>query len=444
MILGNLAEDRLIDAGADVSRIRQASILIKVGDVPTDELLYHPLWPLIRGFRAVGFPRLFLRGAIEYFDALATHDLEDCVDQEPGIWLDAGMARHVPHVDAIVDLSNDGASQSICTKLASDRKCSALLLHWGDAWCAVQSQTGSLDDVPPSCAGTPCSAISRIVAGLALQETMIVLDAIPQAAPLDGSAVYDARKGDPSRSKVVYCWAPSSVRDAIIDVVGAGGSGVHFLESFVPLLGMGCTVHLFDFDHVAEENLSSQIAYSEEDVGQSKAEVMAQSLTRYSLADVNLQAFPIRYEERPDDLAPPHARVLCPDNFAVRYFTNNSALSDGVPLAEAGSSPLAAQQRTFMPGRTACLEHRIRDLGAKAKMERRSMSCSRSSAPTLPGTNAIVGGMLAMETLSALKPEVYGFPSRATLTYDCRFPARFGLVDEKPPCAHSAAAGFSG
>jgi molybdopterin/thiamine biosynthesis adenylyltransferase len=119
----------------------------------------------------------------------------------------------------------------------------------------------------------------------------------------------------------------------------------------------------------------------------------------------------------------------------VRYFANNLSISDGVPLIEAGSSPLAAQQRTYYPGATSCLEHRINNLTKKVAEEKQPAGCSANR--TLPGTNMIIGGILAIETLKALNPNRFDFPSKGTITYDARAPQRFGVMDIKQPCKHS-------
>jgi molybdopterin/thiamine biosynthesis adenylyltransferase len=144
----------------------------------------------------------------------------------------------------------------------------------------------------------------------------------------------------------------------------------------------------------------------------------------------------MRHEERPSTFSRPSLRVACPDTFAARKRLNDCSLADGVPLVEGGSSPLAAQQRTYLPGRTACLEHRIPRLSERAASERDRASCAAEQAFTLPGTNMICAGILATETLRALQPEDYGWPSTGTIVYDARFPERFGLVEMRPACIH--------
>ena len=122
----------------------------------------------------------------------------------------------------------------------------------------------------------------------------------------------------------------------------------------------------------------------------------------------------------------------------MRKYANDLALADGVPLVDAGSSPLAAQVRTYYPGRTPCLKHRVYALAEKARNEYDASSCAQMREATLPGTNMICGGMLAAEALAALRPGALGSPSPGTITYDACFPARFGVIDARHTCAHIA------
>ena len=107
-----------------------------------------------------------------------------------------------------------------------------------------------------------------------------------------------------------------------------------------------------------------------------------------------------------------------------------------MPLTEAGSSPLAAQQRTYYPGRTACLAHRIRNLAKKVAAENQPASCAVNRALTLPGTIMVIAGILAAETLKAIDPPRFGAPSSTTITYDTRAAQRFGFFDALGPCTH--------
>jgi molybdopterin/thiamine biosynthesis adenylyltransferase len=226
------------------------------------------------------------------------------------------------------------------------------------------------------------------------------------------------------------------VERATIDVIGAGAVGSNLLESLAPVLGPGCELRIFDFDRVGPENLAVQPAFSEADVGRAKAEVMAEKLAPVCDSGLDIRPLVERYEERPGQLSPASLRVACPDTFAARKYLNDCSLADGVPLVEAGVSPLVAQQRSYIPGRTACLEHRIPDLARRAANERDRARCPEERALTLPGTSMICGGILALEALRALQPDALGQASAGSVVYDARFPERFGVVDARPPCTH--------
>jgi molybdopterin/thiamine biosynthesis adenylyltransferase len=202
------------------------------------------------------------------------------------------------------------------------------------------------------------------------------------------------------------------------------------------MLGPDCELRIFDFDEVGPENLAVQAAFSPDDVGRPKATVMAEKLAPLCHPALHIRAMVMRHEERPPTSARPSLRVACPDTFAARKRVNDCSIADGVPLVEAGSSPLASQERTYLPGRTACLEHRIPRFSERAASERDRAPCAAEQAFTLPGTNMICAGILAAEALRALQPENFGWPSTGTVVYDARFPERFGLVDMRPACFH--------
>jgi molybdopterin/thiamine biosynthesis adenylyltransferase len=278
--------------------------------------------------------------------------------------------------------------------------------------------------------------VTRIAAGLGLQETLIVAGQLAAAAPPAPVVSFDAAAVTRSHGAEAPAWPPMYFESAIVEAIGVGAVGTLFLETFGPLLGPGCELRIFDFDEVGPENLAVQSAFSPGDVGRPKATVMAEKLAPLCDPALHLRPMVMRHEERPPTFSRPSLRVACPDTFAARKRANDCSLADGVPLVEAGSSPLASQERTYLPGRTACLEHRIPRLAERAASERDRDSCAAEQAFTLPGTNMICAGILAAEALRALQPESFGWPSTGTVVYDAHFPERFGLVDERPACFH--------
>ena len=279
--------------------------------------------------------------------------------------------------------------------------------------------------------------ISRIAAGIVFQELLMNVGNVRLAAPLEKMVLYNAAAEDRVTPRMERPWTPDPVDNVIVDAVAAGGIGINVLESILPMLGSGSEIRVYDSDVVGPENLSTQSLFSAQDVGRPKAIVAAEKLQPIN-PNVNIRPMVMRYQQQPSGLSRCSVRTICPDNWQTRVFANFlSTRYDGVPLTEAGSSPLSAQQRTYYPGLTACLEHRIHNLVKKAAEESEPNSCSANPALTLPGTNAIIGGILAVETLKVLDPKRFGgSPSRGTIGYDAREPQRFGILDVRPPCKH--------
>jgi len=438
-----LQTNRISEAGVDVLQIAKTSVLIKIGDITEEYIRQHPAYTLCRAFDALGFRAIYLCGAADYFDVLADLMQESNFVQYPGVWLTKEMANIAPDADVIVDLTNDIEYSSFCAHLSSVKSCPCIFVMWGREWVVVSTTLittkelrelntnggSQQEDIPPP--------ISCIAAGLALQEVLILAGNIQMAAPMEAPVIYNAAAEDRIAGHIDQPWTTDVVENAIVELVGAGGIGVHVLEGLTPMLGNGCELRIFDPDTVGIENLALQSPYTINDVGQPKAIAMAEKLGQISVPNLKIRPMVMSYQERPRSLSKPSVRIVCPDNFEVRKFANDlSTRLDGVPLVEAGSSPLAAKQRTYYPSLTACLEHRIHKLSEKAANEEQPDSCSQSTALTLPGTNMIIGGILATEALKALNLERFGLPTRGTINYDARVSKRFGIIDVLPPCEH--------
>jgi len=429
-------EDRLVQAGADVLQIAETGVLIVLDDPPRGLPWEHPAWALCRGLCALGFGQVQISGARSDIGDLSLWLPELELEPMPSTYLGELERDGAEAFGVVLHLGRSTATRRRCAELAAEPS-SFASLHWSPTGVAMTSRLAS-DDVGGvgAFAAEPIAPVARIAAGLALQEALIGAGRLADAAPAAASVSYDVAGEERAPAQDASAWKELFIEDAIIDVIGAGGVGTHLLECLAPLLADGCELRIFDFDQVGPENLAIQPAFSADDIGRPKAVAMAEKLAAFADPAVDLRAMPIRYEDRPARLARPSLRIACPDNFAVRRYLNDCSLADGVPLAEAGSSPLAAQHRVYLPGHTSCLAHRIPRLAELADEESDRASCSLAQALTLPGTNMICGGILAAEALRALEPERFGPPSRGTIAYDARFPERFGVIEMRPPCAH--------
>jgi adenylyltransferase/sulfurtransferase len=424
---------RIGQAGADLLRLAETTVLVIVDEVLAHDPVGHPAWPLCRGLGALGFGRVELRGAEDDGDDFALLMRGFSFRHGPALRSGEPSGRAAPR-QIVLHLGSDPEVRAAAAERARSSPFAAL--RWGPCWVELDSlaQAGEGTCEPCDVGDEPIGPVARIAAGLALQEALIMVGGLDEAAPPEPRVNFDA--STPSRTRAdPGGWPPALIESEVLEVIGAGAVGTQLVEGLAPLLGPGCELRIFDFDAVGPENLAMQPVYTPEDVGRPKALVLAEKLEPLCHPDVELRPIVSPYEERPRDLSPPALRLACPDSFAARHYANSCSLSDGVPLVEGGSSPLVAQQRTYLPGRTACLEHRIPNLAHRVAAERNS--CSAHLALTLPGTNLICAGMLAAEALRALAPARFGEPSLGTLVYDARFPQRFGITDPLEPCSHS-------
>jgi molybdopterin/thiamine biosynthesis adenylyltransferase len=438
---GESWEDRVSQAGADILSIAETTVLVVVEDSLLGPTWRHPVWALCKGLAALGLGAIHLRAPGGYFEALSPLMHGAWFVQEGAHEPDPGPCEEGAAYDVVLHFGNDPEARRRCAPLEQPRSGSFASLAWGHTWASLLSSSGSWGELASPDGGDgieqePVAPIARIAAGLVLQEALIVAGRLQSAAPAKPVVSFDATTETRAHKNPGAPWPPVCVEHARIDVMGAGAVGTHLLESLAPMLGSTCELRIFDPDRVGPENLAVQPAFIYKDIGESKAEVMAERLEAMSDPRLAIQPLVMRYEDRPQTLAQPSLRIVCPDTFAARKYANECSIADGVPLVEAGCSPLTAQQRSYVPGRTSCLEHRMANLSSRAADERDRASCSQEDALTLPGTTMIAGGILALEALKAPEPQHYGWPSRGTIVYDARFAERFGVIDVRSPCVH--------
>ena len=432
-------QGRVGQAGADVLRIGETVVLVAVDDSDIGEPWFHPAWALCRALGALGFGFVHLRGG-----EAVREEFSLLMEDFPFAQTDS-LLEDAPPCDMVLHLGSDPASREACARHALSRSLPFASLSWSTTWVAMHSLAGILrgiaapDRAPPA-GEEPLEPIARIASGLALQEVLIFAGQLEAAGPpaplISFDAASETRRCEAGGSE----WPDVSIENQILEVMGAGAVGTHLLESLAPMLGPGCELRIVDFDVVGPENLAIQPTFSVDDIDRPKAAVMAEKLAPICDPELSIQPLVMRYEDRPSALSAPSLRIACPDSFAARKYANDCSLADGVPLLEAGSAPLVAQQRSYLPGRTACLQHRIPNLAKRAADEQDRASCWQDHAFTLPGTSMVCGGILAAESLRALQPEGLGWPSTGTIVYDARFTERFGVIDFRSPCFHQRSA----
>ena len=125
--------------------------------------------------------------------------------------------------------------------------------------------------------------------------------------------------------------AQLKLKAAKVLVIGAGGLGCPVLQ-YLAAAGVG-TLGVMDFDNVDVSNLQRQILFTEEDVGQPKAEVAAKRL-RAMNSCIEVRAIPERLTaENALGLFSAYDLIVDgSDNFTTRYLVNDACVMANKPL----------------------------------------------------------------------------------------------------------------
>lgn len=148
--------------------------------------------------------------------------------------------------------------------------------------------------------------------------------------------------------------AQEKLKLANVLIVGCGGIGCTTAE-LLARAGVG-KITLIDADTIEISNLQRQIAYTEQDVGFYKAEILAKRLQGIN-PFIQVESYTYKLDESNAlDLISQQDLVLdgC-DNFTTRYLVNQVCTSSQVPLISA--SAIGFQGQLFMvEGDSACYE----------------------------------------------------------------------------------------
>lgn len=144
--------------------------------------------------------------------------------------------------------------------------------------------------------------------------------------------------------------------DAKVLIVGLGGLG-HLCATYLTTAGIGHLV-LNDFDAIDASNLQRQFLYSENDIGQNKADIAKQKL-RLLNKSINIQSITERLNENAlIELSKNYDLILdCSDNFGTRFTINRVAVKNELPLVSGAAIRFEGQITTFKTGNeTPCYQ----------------------------------------------------------------------------------------
>lgn len=182
------------------------------------------------------------------------------------------------------------------------------------------------------------------------------------------------------------------LKAAKVLVIGAGGLGCPVLQ-YLTAAGVG-TIGIVDFDRVEESNLQRQILFSQQDIGQPKAEAARERLARQNpLVQLVPHVTRLTAANALDLLQDYDVVIDGSDNFATRYLVNDACVLLDKPLVFGSIFQFEGQVTVFnyRGGPTyRCLYPEPSELA----------SCAEAGVlGVLPG---LVGCLMATETIKLL------------------------------------------
>ncbi|PXY45468.1 HesA/MoeB/ThiF family protein [Flavobacterium hydrophilum] len=185
------------------------------------------------------------------------------------------------------------------------------------------------------------------------------------------------------------------IKKAKVLVIGAGGLGCPILQ-YIATAGVGF-IGIMDFDTIEIHNLHRQILYTENEIGQQKA-IVAQNIV--SKLNPLIQAEPITEKltiENAAQIIQQYDIVVDgSDNFTTRYLVNDTCVTLNKPLVYGSILKFEGQVAVFNHNGSK----NLRDLFPEMPDPKYVPNCSVNGVlGTLPG---IIGTMMAHETLKLI------------------------------------------
>ena len=136
------------------------------------------------------------------------------------------------------------------------------------------------------------------------------------------------------------------LKESSVLIVGAGGLGCP-VALYLAAAGVG-RIAIIDFDKVDSSNLQRQVAFTQNDVGQLKAEVLANRLREMNPL-IEVEAIIARFgsDNAAELLSRFDVLVDGSDNFATRYLTNDASYLHKTPLIFGAVSRFQGQVSVF-------------------------------------------------------------------------------------------------
>ena len=229
-------------------------------------------------------------------------------------------------------------------------------------------------------------------------------------------------------------WDQKKISDAKVAVVGAGALGNHVCLGLIGL-GVG-SIKIFDYDEIETHNLNRQSLFREDDIGQNKAESLAELLKERN-SSIEIIGIDEKIEEDTieDIIRDVDVIIDCVDLIYVRNILNRYCIERNIPLIHGGIS-WTGGQTGILTRETPCIKCIYPDALQKEELDTET-SCIRNPEASVVYISQIIAGLMVYNVRQVLLPLPMDFKHPSGLfKFDLRLenPFYFEKTKRKKKC----------
>ncbi|MHA1511990.1 MAG: HesA/MoeB/ThiF family protein [Promethearchaeota archaeon] len=196
-------------------------------------------------------------------------------------------------------------------------------------------------------------------------------------------------------------WDQKKISNAKVAVIGAGALGNHVCLGLIGL-GVG-SIKIFDYDEIETHNLNRQSLFREDDIGQNKAESLAELLKERN-SSIEIIGIDEKIEEDTieDIIRDVDVIIDCVDLIYVRNILNKFCIERDIPLIHGGIS-WTGGQTGILTRKTPCIKCIYPDALQKEELDTET-SCIRNPEASVVYISQIIAGLMVYNVRQVILP----------------------------------------
>ncbi len=228
-----------------------------------------------------------------------------------------------------------------------------------------------------------------------------------------------------SRQILIPEWNQEKMENSCVLIAGVGAIG-SYVGTILASAGVKKLI-LIDMDKIEVSNLNRQLLYTDNDVGQYKAEVAAKKLEKLN-PTLAITFYNKKMEEVPKSVYESSTVIIaCLDTFIGRRWINSMAVNLKKSLVLGGMFAFLGDVQVVIPFETPCFEcqplvseeelaQACTPIGEERRKRQEEEHAEEAKLPAVSTLSAIIGGLMAQEALKLIQG--IGKPIENYLFYD--------------------------